>query len=56
MAEQEKKQENLSYEERVAKAMQPYWENKVKLSTDIDPDDPLQGELPNKMPDRFRKN
>jgi len=48
MDEQEKKVENLSYEERLAKAIEALKD--TPLPTDI----PMfRGNLPTKMPDRF---
>ena len=51
MEKQEKKTENLSYEERWKKAIKSLREN--PQPTDIDP---FVGNLPEKMPDRFKKN
>lgn len=50
MAEQKKKQEKISYAERLAAAMQSL--KGTKLPTDTDP---FKGNLPEKMPDRFKK-
>lgn len=53
MAE-EKKQEQTSYAERLAKAIQSLKGKPV--STGIDPEDPFKGNLPKGgLPDRFKK-
>ena len=51
MAEQEKKQEALSYAERLAQVMQSM-KGKPLEPTDTDG---LIGNLPEKMPDRFKR-
>lgn len=51
MVEQEKKQEELSYNERLAKVMQSM-KGKPLASTDTDG---LIGNLPEKMPVRFKR-
>lgn len=51
MEKQEKKTEELSYEERWKKAIKSLRENPQLTDTD-----PFAGNLPEKMPDRFKKN
>ena len=51
MAEHEKKQEQISYENRWKQAIESWKEKTQPLDTD-----PFIGNLPEKMPDRFKKN
>ena len=51
MEKHEKKTEQLSYEERLAKALESL--NGTPLPTDTGP---FLGDLPEKMPDRFKKS
>ena len=50
MAEQEKKKEQSSYAERLAKAMQSLKGKQLPTDTEM-----FVGNLPKKMPDRFLK-
>lgn len=50
MAEQEKKQEQLSYKDRLAKAMQSMKGKPLPTDTEM-----FLGDLPKEMPDRFKK-
>ena len=51
MEEREKKTEELSFEERLAKALESLKGTPVPTDTG-----PFLGDLPEKMPDRFKKN
>lgn len=50
MAEQEKKQEQLSYKERLAQAMQSMKGKPLPTDTEM-----FVGDLPKEMPDRFKR-
>ena len=51
MEKRERKTENLSYAERLAKALES-----LKARTRPMDTDPFVGNLPEKMPDRFKEN